>query len=275
MKNLILIYLTLVLLPCYSYCQSENLHPDTIVYGNVQSNFPGGQEAYNNYLSKSSAYPEPAKSANIQGSVYIRFVIEKDSTISNIHPCDGIGSGTAETAMRLIKNSGKWIPNTVNGMTVRTRCIVPVRFSLVADESPLSKNGIYGTILDDSHFNTIKKIESLGIPVSEASDYVNKNIRFVGKIYETKALSDTVFIMTCGNINQLNQENYVNIVLVGKNLQIRNLAKKGLVYCLITGNGFVMSHSGIPAIVIDDDTQYQVIKPSSKKFHSIYEFENQ
>ena len=97
----------------------------------------------------------------------------------------------------------------------------------------------------------------------------------MGKIYETKALSDTVFIVTCGNINQSNRENYVNVVLVGKNLKIRNLAKKELIDCLITGYGFVMSHGGTPAIVINDDTQYLVIKPSSKKFRSIYEYENQ
>ncbi len=275
MKNLIVICLTAILLPCFAYCQSENLRPDTIIYGNVQDNFPGGQEAYNNYLGNNGTYPEPAKSNHVQGGVYIRFVIEKDSTISNIHICTGIGSGTDEAGIGLIRNSGKWIPNTVNGMAVRTHCIAPIRFWLMADEIPLSKSGIYGTILDSSYFSTIKKIESRGIPVSEASDYVNKNIRFMGKIYETKALSDTVFIITCGNLSQSSRENYVNVVFFGKNLQIRNLAKKGLAGCLVPGYGFVMSHNGTPAIIVNDDTQYQVIKPSSKKFHGIYEFENQ
>lgn len=274
MKNPILVYLSIVLLPCFAHCQSDISSPDTAIYGDIQHNYPGGQDAYNEYLTKSGPYPEPAKSALVQGTVYIRFMIEKDSTLSHIHLCDGAGSGMDEASMRLIANSGKWVPSRINGVSVRTHCIVAIRFSLDAGERPISKNGVYGTVEDTSHLNKIFRIESLGIPVTEATDYVNKNIHFMGRVTGTKRLSDTVFIATCGNVNQLSSEVYINVIFIGTKSSIKNLVKTDLVNCLITGTGFVLSREGIAAIIISDDTQYRIIKPSPKSFRGIYDFEN-
>lgn len=274
MKNLILFCIITVLLPCLAHSQTDNSRPDTIVYGDVAKNYPGGQDAYNQYLSKNGSYPEPAKSANIQGCVYIRFVIEKDSTLSSIHLCSGAGSGMDETAVKLITNSGKWIPSIIDGKNIRTHCIVPVRFSLLTDEDKISKSGIYGSVFDISQFNQIKKIESLGIPVSEAFNYINKNIQFMGKVYGTKALSDTVFIMTCGSIDQSNQESYVNVVLFGKGAFTKNLNKQKLTNCLVTGVGSVISSNDIPVIIINDDNKCKIIEPATSKFHWIYDFKD-
>jgi hypothetical protein len=121
-------------------------------------------------------------------------------------------------------------------------------------------------------------VESLGIPVTEASYYIDKYIGFMGEVYGTKTLSDTVFIMTCGNVNQRGTADLVNVVLMGKGAFTKTLNKQDLVNRLVIGTGSVISSDGIPVILVYDDKNCRIIQPSATptfgKFLSIYDFGN-
>lgn len=96
----------------------------------VKPEFVGGAKEMNKYLSKNIKYPKEARKSNIQGSVYIGFVVEKDGSLSDVRIRQGIGSGCDEEALRVMKSSPNWIPGTVGGNPVRTYCVLPIGFSL-------------------------------------------------------------------------------------------------------------------------------------------------
>lgn len=90
--------------------------------------YPGGQKEWQNYLVAHTKYPFAAKTANVQGKVFVSFVVEKDGSIQNVKIRQGLGSGCDEEAIRVVKASQAWKPGTMKGTAVRTYCIFPVSF---------------------------------------------------------------------------------------------------------------------------------------------------
>ena len=83
------------------------------------------------FLNKNLQYPWTASVQNIEGVVFLEFVVETDGSISNIVVISGLGFGCDEEAVRLIKlTDGMWEPGSDNGQAVRVLMTVPVRFNL-------------------------------------------------------------------------------------------------------------------------------------------------
>jgi protein TonB len=99
-----------------------------------EPNFPGGEEAFRNYLGKNIHYPAIAKENNVQGKVFLSFVVERNGALTDIKVVRGIGSGCDDEAMRVLKNSPKWTPGIQNGRPVRVAYTIPVSFTLASDD---------------------------------------------------------------------------------------------------------------------------------------------
>jgi len=93
--------------------------------------FYGGDKELFTFLSKSTHYPEIAIKYNIQGTVYVSFVVERDGGLSGYQCENKIGGGCDEEAIRVVQSMPKWIPGKQNGNAVRVRVIIPMRFRLV------------------------------------------------------------------------------------------------------------------------------------------------
>ena len=61
---------------------------DTKIYDNaileVPPIFPGGMDKFYQYLSKSLRYPPMAAESNIQGKVFVSFVVDKNGMLTDI-----------------------------------------------------------------------------------------------------------------------------------------------------------------------------------------------
>ena len=82
------------------------------------------------YLSKNIRYPEQAKKENIQGRVYVTFVVEKDGSITNAKVLRSIGGGCDEEALRVVNAMPKWEPGKLQGTPVRVQFNLPIVFKL-------------------------------------------------------------------------------------------------------------------------------------------------
>ena len=92
--------------------------------------FPGGMAKLMGYLGNNIKYPPFAKETNIQGRVFINFVVEPDGTISNVKVLRGIGGGCDEEAIRVVNSMPKWKPGMQRGKPVRVSYNLPVKFTL-------------------------------------------------------------------------------------------------------------------------------------------------
>ena len=92
--------------------------------------FPGGQEALMKYIAKEMKYPEEAVENQIQGAVFVTFVVERDGAISEVKTLRGLGSSLDQEAIRVVKGMPKWLPGKQNGKEVRVQYNLPIRFKL-------------------------------------------------------------------------------------------------------------------------------------------------
>lgn len=99
-------------------------------YTEVQASFKGGMDAWYIYLKKNLTYPKLEQRAGIEGTVFIRFVINLDGSIEDAEVVRSAGEGLDNAAMQVILNSPKWEPGRFRGKPVRSRMTIPIRFKL-------------------------------------------------------------------------------------------------------------------------------------------------
>ena len=61
-------------------------------------------------------------------TVVIRFLVEKDGSLNDIHALNDPGYGLASGAVKVVRSGPKWTPGTVNGKTVRSYHSQPITF---------------------------------------------------------------------------------------------------------------------------------------------------
>ncbi len=101
-----------------------------ILIPDVQPEFPGGMGELYNFLKKELKYPAMARDANIQGKVYIQFVVDKDGKISDIEVLRGLSGGLEQEAVRVVKAMPAWTPGKHRGKAVKVRYVLPISFIL-------------------------------------------------------------------------------------------------------------------------------------------------
>ena len=96
----------------------------------VMPQFPGGQIAMMKYIMENMKYPKQAMKEGIQGRVAVRFIVEKDGSISDVKPILSVHPLLNKEAVRVVESMPKWTPGKQNGKPVRVRFNVPVMFKL-------------------------------------------------------------------------------------------------------------------------------------------------
>lgn len=92
--------------------------------------YPGGDEARMKYLKENLKYPVLARESGIDGTVYIKFIVETNGSISKAVILRDIGGGCGDEALRVVKGMPKWKPGKQRGKAVRTEFKLPVKFVL-------------------------------------------------------------------------------------------------------------------------------------------------
>jgi TonB family protein len=102
-----------------------------------QPEFPGGVTKFYKYVGSNIKYPKMAQDKNVQGKVFLSFVVERDGSLSDIQITRGLGSGTDEEAIRVLEESPKWNPGIQNGLAVRVKYNININFKL---NDPVKEN---------------------------------------------------------------------------------------------------------------------------------------
>jgi len=95
----------------------------------IESEYPGGSAAWQRYLNKTLRYPQEAIDNEIQGTVVIQFIVDKEGNVSDVEAISGPEELRSE-AVRVIKKSGKWTPAVQNGRQVKSYKKQPIVFRL-------------------------------------------------------------------------------------------------------------------------------------------------
>ncbi len=111
--------------------QDETIE-EPVSFAQEMPQYPGGELQMQKDLMENAPYPEMEKENNIQGKVYVQFVVEKDGAVTNVRVQRGVQgapnlSRVAENAVKRLK---RFSPAKHNGRPVRIVMTTPVNFTL-------------------------------------------------------------------------------------------------------------------------------------------------
>jgi len=92
--------------------------------------FPGGDVALFQWISRNIKYPMIAQENDITGRVYLNFVVNKYGEIENVKVTRGVDPSLDKEAIRVIKKMPKWKPGKQRGRAVNVLFSVPINFQL-------------------------------------------------------------------------------------------------------------------------------------------------
>jgi periplasmic protein TonB len=95
-----------------------------------QPTFPGGQDKMLEFLGKNIKYPYAATKAEIQGRVFVEFIVAPDGHLKDFKIVRGIGYGCDEEALRVAKMMPDWTPGKQAGRAVPVKLVIPVLYRL-------------------------------------------------------------------------------------------------------------------------------------------------
>lgn len=96
----------------------------------------GGLSEFNRYLSKNLKYPQQAREKQIQGTVFLSFVVDEEGKVTQASVLRGIGGGADEETLRVLNESPAWNPGIQDGEPVAVKMLIPFRFKLAGTDSP-------------------------------------------------------------------------------------------------------------------------------------------
>ena len=91
--------------------------------------FPGGNIALFEYLSKNIKFPKSKENEDVKVRVVTTFTVEKDGSITHAKIVRSQGEAFDNEALRVINGMPKWIPGMQNGKAVSVKYTLPITFS--------------------------------------------------------------------------------------------------------------------------------------------------
>jgi periplasmic protein TonB len=120
----------LLLLNCTNIIAQADDQP--YVLATKMPEFPGGSDAMMEFIQENLEYPMAEKKADIQGTIMMQFIVERDGSLTDIKAIKSVdkGENLIKEATRVIKLMPKWKPGMQDGHNVRVYKNVPFYFKL-------------------------------------------------------------------------------------------------------------------------------------------------
>lgn len=91
------------------------------------------------HIYKNITYPELARETGTQGTVVVRFIINKTGELVEPEIIRGVGNGCDVEVLRVVETMPIWSPGIHEGKNVSTYFNLPVKFKLEDDKKPITK----------------------------------------------------------------------------------------------------------------------------------------
>ena len=99
-------------------------------FTDVDPQFPGGDGEMANWIGTNVQYPDLSLEMGEEGIVYVKFVVRKDGSISDVGVAQGDKELLNQEAVRLVRSMPKWTPGEQAGKKVSVEFTLPIQFRI-------------------------------------------------------------------------------------------------------------------------------------------------
>ncbi|RYF12860.1 MAG: energy transducer TonB [Flavobacteriales bacterium] len=197
-----LIHSSLIAVLLLTFCSKPAIAQDDDKIYNFVSiknppTYPGGLQAFYKFLGTNIKYPEMAVKNNVHGKVLVSFVVEKDGSLSDIKIERGLGFGTDEEAIRVLKISRNWNPGIEDARPVRVKYNIPISFALPGVKANTNTNNARPTsaansstpvVEDNTVYNFVSMVNPPKYPggLDKLYKFLSENIKYPKEAKDNK-----------------------------------------------------------------------------------------
>ena len=108
--------------------KKRNQQPQRVMceFFEILPQFPGGDKALMEFLKKEVRQPDEAK--DVKGKVVISVIVETSGELTHFKVARSVHPALDKEALRVAKMMPKWIPGSIYGKLVTSRCCIIVAF---------------------------------------------------------------------------------------------------------------------------------------------------
>ncbi len=100
----------------------------------VDPSFVGGKNAMMKYLNDNIQFPEDAEKEELEGTVFVDFVITETGDVREVvvtdAPGEEIDQRFRDEAIRVVSSMPKWVPGKQHGKPVQVKYSLPIAFQI-------------------------------------------------------------------------------------------------------------------------------------------------
>lgn len=82
------------------------------------------------YIQENLIYPEDAKEKQIEGKVFVSFVVSKKGKVRDVKVVKGTDSSLDQAAVKVVESMPKWTPGKKDGENINTQMTLPLMYKL-------------------------------------------------------------------------------------------------------------------------------------------------
>lgn len=154
----------------------------------VVDHMPQFNGSVQEWIASHVKYPYEAMRQNIQGKVYVQFIIDKQGKVINPTIVRGVDTLLDAEALRVVGEMPDWIPGSQRGKKVKVSYTLPINFAL-SSSGGLPKPDTFAS--DSSVFVVVEDMPKF--PQGTAKDWIVKNIKYPAQAMK-KGLQGKVYI---------------------------------------------------------------------------------
>lgn len=98
---------------------------DTFIVVDQMPEYPGGNEALQEYISLNLKYPALKE---VSGKVFVSFVVDKKGKVTDVRVKNEVDPALSKEAIRLVKAMPLWTPGKLEGKAVNVQMNLPIYF---------------------------------------------------------------------------------------------------------------------------------------------------
>jgi TonB family protein len=110
--------------------EPEILKDSIVLFPEIVAEFPGGSQALKEFISQNIIFPQLCKENNIEGRVFVKFLVHSTGEISQIQIARGVHPQLDFEAKNVVKKMPLWNPALFQGRKVPSYAVIPVLFKI-------------------------------------------------------------------------------------------------------------------------------------------------
>lgn len=133
----------------------------------------GEMNLFYKFVALNLNYPKEAREKKQQGKIFVRFVVNKDGSVSRAESIRGKHDILKREAERVVSLT-KWIPAQINGQNVRSLMTIPIIFKLEPTQIVTSKQNPN----EEASIASVGEVPTFTGGIDAFSNYISQNLTY-------------------------------------------------------------------------------------------------